>query len=192
MIAEGFNKFYWGFFFILISFRIQGFDIIPDIVGFVLLADGLGRLVSESEFFKTAQGYTLPMILLSIFSIYEAPAQGSGINFGFLGPIGILISIASLVVTLLLVYNIFMGIKDMAEQRNKSEIAAESEQRWNHFLWLHLAMIFLFVLIIIPPLAIILIIGLFIASILLTVAIMRLMKQCEQELLPTNTELLDS
>ncbi|MCW3490033.1 hypothetical protein [Dethiobacter alkaliphilus] len=192
MIKEGFSKFYWGFFFILISFRIQGLDIIPDIVGFIFIADGVGKLLSESDYFQTAQNYTLPMILLSIFSIYEPPVEQAGINFGFLGPMGVLISIASLVLTLLLAYNIFMGIKEMAEQRNKTAIAAEAEQRWNQFLWLNLAYILLFLLIFVPPLAILMIIGLLIASIALTIAIMRLMKQCEEELLPSDTQFRDA
>lgn len=44
MNESGFNKLYWGFFFIMFNFRIQGFDIFPDIVGYLFLASGFTTL----------------------------------------------------------------------------------------------------------------------------------------------------
>lgn len=184
MITEGFRKLYWGFLFIMLSFRLEGFDILPAIVGFIFLSGGIGILVSESDYFQTAQKYMLPMIFLSIFTIYEAPVQGGGIQFGILGPFGILIWLLSLVLTLHIVYNIFMGIKEMAQKRDNDGIAVEAEERWNQFRLLRIASFILLALIFVPPLAILFGFGLFIASIFIAVAILRFMKKCEGALYP--------
>lgn len=192
-MADGFRMLYWGFFCVLVSFRIQGIDIIPDVIGFLLIAGGVGKLLSESDHHKTARDYAFPTILLSIFRIYHPPAEpeavrGAGVgprvqfhlNMGLLGPIGILVDVTLLLLTLLLVYNVFMGIKEMAVRHNQGSIAKGAEQNWNRFLWLHLAYIFLPVLLFVPAVAAIAATGLFIASIALAMAIMRLMKQCAE------------
>ncbi len=180
MIQSAFRKFYWGFLFIMIDFRIQGFDILPDFIGFILFAGAFSILASNSEYFSSARNYNFPMIILALFTFYETPAQGNGIQLGYLGPFGIIIAIASIVLGLMVVYNLFMGIKDMAETHELMDIYTEAEQRWSQYLMLQIALLLAFVLIIFPPLAILYIVGLFIAAIVLTVRILGFMKVCEE------------
>lgn len=182
MYGDGFRKLFWGFLFILVDFRIQGFDILPDIVGFILFAMGFSALVSASEFFVKAQNFNYPMIFLSIFQIYERPAQAGEIHYSPLGPLGLLIGIASLILTLLVVYNLFAGIKDMAHQRDQLGLADEAGTRWSQFLALQIAVLLAFIVMFIPGLNLLYIIGLIIASIVLTVVIMGFMKRCEERL----------
>lgn len=178
MNEDGFRKLYWGFLFIMIDFRIQGVDILPDIIGYILFAVGFGILALHSIHFSKARNLNIPMIILSIFSIYEVPAQNGGVQFSPLGFFGILISIASLILNLLVIYNLFMGIKDMAEERGQMDLYTESNKMWNQYLMLQIAGIFMFVLIFIPLLGLISIIALLIASIILTVVIMGFIKRC--------------
>ncbi|SET70672.1 hypothetical protein SAMN05660297_03226 [Natronincola peptidivorans] len=181
MNTEGFRKLYWGFFFML-SFRIQGFDIIPNIVGYILFFIGAGMLASNSEYFSKARSFSIPMIPLSIFSIYERPAEGGGIHLGGFWPLGALISIASLVLTLLIVYNLFMGIKDMATAQERDDIYEEADKRWQQYFMLQLAVVAGFILIIVPALGIIYFLALFIASVTLILTIMGFMKRCGENL----------
>lgn len=178
MNENGFNKLYWGFLFVMIDFRINGFDILPDIIGYIFFAAGFSILAVNSIYFVTARNFNIPMIILSVFSIYEKPAQGGGIQLGPLGLFGVLLAIASLVLGLLVVYNLFMGIKDMAERQEKTDIYEEADKRWHQYLLLQLAAIFLFILIFIPALALVFIIVLLITSIVITYLIMKFMKRC--------------
>lgn len=116
---NAFNKFYWSFFFIMLDFRLQGVDIIPDIIGYLLFAAGLSLISNENSWFEKARKLNIFMIFLSIFQIYERPAQGTGITFGPLGYYGVIIGIASMIISLLLMYNFFMGIGDMAALKIK-------------------------------------------------------------------------
>lgn len=182
MNRAAFDKFYLGFLFILIDFKIQGFDILPDIIGYILFAVGFSMLIPYSEYFRKASYANIPMIIISVFSIYEKPAQGSGINFGPLGLLGIPIAIATFVISLLVVYYLFMGIIEMAQSKGLGAIADEAYTRWKQFLYLQIAGIALIFLFFIPILVFAFIIGMLIISIILTVAIMKFMKVCGEYL----------
>ncbi|GIP32106.1 hypothetical protein [Paenibacillus sp. J2TS4] len=163
----------------MIDFRIQGFDILPDIIGYILFAVGFSTLAEQSSYFKKAGNLNIFMIFLSIFSIYEQPDTGGGIHFN---PMGMVVGIVSLILGLVIVYYLFMGIKEMANRQEKTTIYEEAEKRWTQYLLLQVAAMVAFVMIIIPPLAIIYIVALFVFSIALTILIMRFMKRCEQYL----------
>jgi hypothetical protein len=50
----------------MLDFRIGGFDILPDILGFIFFAVGIKALLAESEHFKQAGKFNLAMIFLSL------------------------------------------------------------------------------------------------------------------------------
>lgn len=180
MSDKGFRKLYWGFLFIMLDFRLQGFDVFPDIAGYTLIVMGLDILAEKSTYFEKAKKFSVVMVILSLFSIYEKPAQGGGIQFGPMGFLGLIIAIAALAFDLLSIYNLFMGIKDMA--REQMDIFDEADRRWNQYLLLQLAAIFAFLLIFVPPLAFIYIFAILIVSIILMVAIMKFMTKCGENL----------
>jgi len=182
MNESGFNKLYWGFLFVMLSFRIQGFDIFPNIGGYLFFAPGLRQLISSSEYFNIAAKYNFPMIILSIFAIYQVPAQSGGFNLGLLGIFSIPIAIASFVLNLLVVYNLFMGIKDMAKKREQSDFVIESEEKWNQYMLLQIASVCSFIVIFIPIIGVLYIIAILVISIVLTISILGFIKRCNESL----------
>jgi hypothetical protein len=178
MFEGAFNKFYWGFFFVMIDFRFQGVDILPDIIGYFFFAAGLAALASANSCFEKAKSLNTFMIVLSILEIYEKPVQVSGINFGVFGPIGFIIGIAATILNLYVIYNLFMGIRNLAREQDKMLISEEAERRWTQYLMLQLSSLFIIILVVIPPLAVIALIALFIFLIILTVIILGFMKRC--------------
>lgn len=182
MNKSGLDKLFWGFFFIMLNFRIQGFDILPDLVGYIFFAVGINNLISSSEYFEKAAKYNIPMLIFSLLSLYQVPVQGGSINFGILGVFGIPIIIASFILNLLLVYNIFMGIREISEKSGQNDLMEESDTMWNKYKMLQIAFICSFIFIFIPPLALIYILVLFIASIIVTISILGFLKRCSENL----------
>lgn len=182
MNENGFTKLFWGFIFIMISFRIQGVDILPDIVGYLLFASAFKNLELSSTCFNTASKYNIPMIILSIFSIYQSPVQGQGVQLGSLGLFTIPIAIASFILNLLIIYNLFMGIKEMAEKRQESDLASDADRQWNSYKMLQIASLCSFIVIFIPVLGLIYIIAIFIAYIIVAVGILGFLKRCAKTL----------
>lgn len=177
MYTDAFKKFYWGFFFTLLDFKIQGFDILPDIVGYILFYLGFKVLLNASLHFTHAKNYNIVMIILSVFTIYEKPVQNQGININLWG---LILGIFSLIFSLLTVYHLFKGIKEMAEQRDYDFIADDADKRWSQYMLLQLGVLLAFLMIYIPAVAILYIIFLFIASLVLAYVIMDFMKKCGQ------------
>lgn len=182
MYSVGFSKFYWGFLFTMIDFKIQGFDVLPDIVGYIFFAAGFSILANQSEHFSKAAKLNIPMIILSIFSIYEKPVQGGGINLGSLGLLSIPLAIVATILGLLVIFNLFMGIKEMSRLNGRLDIYDEADKRWGQFVALQIAAILAFVIIFIPVLGIFYIFALFIFAIVLTFILMGFMKRCGESL----------
>jgi hypothetical protein len=182
MNESGFNKLFWGFLFIMLGFKIQGFDILPNIVGYLLFASAFSNLDSSITYFSTAAKYNIPMIVLSLFSIYERPAQGTGLQLGLLGVFTIPLAIASFVLNLLVVYNLFMGIRDMAKKREQSDLVHDSDKMWTQYLTLQIASLCSFILIFIPLFGMVYIIALLIASIIIAISILGFLKRCSDSL----------
>jgi len=182
MNQKGFTQLYWGFLFIMLDFRIQGFDILPDIVGYIFFALGFSILAANSEYFSKASKLNIPMIILSVFTIYEKPTQGSGININFSnsGTLGTLIGIISLILELLIIYYLFIGIKEMSENVHR-DIYEEADRRWRQYLMLQIAVMLGFIIVFIPLLNFLYIIGVLVASIILMSVIMGFMKRCGEK-----------
>lgn len=182
MIVSGFNKFYLGFIFIMIDFKVMGVDILPDIIGFIFFAIGFNMLSGKSDYFIKAENFNIPTIIISVFYIYQKPALDDVIQFSQFGLFGILVDIVYLALNLLVVYNLFMGIKDLAKIKVNIGIIEKTDKWWNHYLKFHVISILLLILIFIGPLAILYIVGMLIYSILLTICITTFMKECGRSL----------
>ncbi len=179
MIENGFNKLSWGFLFIMLDFKICGFDIFPDVIGFILFAMAFSQLKEHSQHFSKASTLNIFTIILSIFSIYEVKNNNSGITFGILGPFGILVGLASLILTLYVIYNLFMGMKEMLNNHDKHLLAEEAYNRWNQYKELTIATILAFIVIFIPVINILYVLAIFIFGIVFLVKTMKYLSSCK-------------
>jgi hypothetical protein len=175
----GFDRIFWGLLF-MFDFRIQGFDILPDIVGYFLIYSGLEKLAERNGHFGEARKYALPLAVISILDIYEIKRPLTGTfdpgTFFFLA-IGVII----LIINLLMIYHVCSGIAEMARDKNNSELEITATKRWKFYLYVSIAMmVFLFLSAGFPPIMTILFIPLFIVSIASLGLLMGLMKQADQ------------
>ncbi len=184
MNKKYFGYLYWGFFFIMLSFRFQGFDIFPDVVGYILFFLAFNGLKGYSSYFRKANICNIPMIFLSIFNIYQQPitAQAGGINFGAYGLWTIPLAIAIAALGILTVYYLLKGISEMALIRGRHDIVEKSEQQWRHYLFYQIAVILMFIVVFIPGLGLGYIIFLFVLSIIVMFSLMRFMSFCKENL----------
>ena len=113
---------------------------------------------------------------------YQKPIQVDGIYLGVVGILSILIAIVALVLKLLVVYNLFMFIKDMARELNQLDLVIESNVRWNQLMLLQIATLFSLILILIPTIAVVYGIVLLIISIIITIVVLGYLKRCDENL----------
>lgn len=178
MVEKAFNKFFWGFFFMLVSFKVQGFDIFPDIVGYIMFAIGFNALSVHSDRFEKAKPFNYIMIFLSVFSIYERPAQAGLMQTSLSNWLVILIGVISTIINLIIVYNLFAGIIEMAKKQRKPDIADEADKKWTQYVIIQFAVLLLFIFMIIPAVAALYMICLVVATIAYAIIVMCFMKKC--------------
>lgn len=129
----GYNKLLWGFTF-LFDIRIQGFDILPDIIGYILFYQGLSILEDKNDFFNKGKRFALPMIVISIFDIYQRNVPMSELQSSSSVVIGIIFGLIIAIINLLMVYNICYGIKLEAKKINNFDLESQANNIWNLYL----------------------------------------------------------
>jgi hypothetical protein len=134
----GFVNLFWGFIF-LFDFRLGGFDILPDFIGYIFIYSGLIRLTNINERFKTVKSISLLLVFLSIPEIYQISTTHL---LGYFA--GILLAAICLITTLLqivLVYNICQGIIEMANERGNFQLLSKAKNRWLLYLVVNITII---------------------------------------------------
>jgi hypothetical protein len=174
----GFGKLFWGILFFF-DFRIQQFDVLPDIIGYILIYIGLEELAGRGMRFREAKKYALPLIILSVFDIINLQAGGPS---GFIFVLAFLYVLIYSILNLLLIFNICRGCADLAEGINDQPLVDTSLLRWKLYLIsVIMVPVMMFLGLAAMPLAAILIIPLFIYSTIVLILLMLLMKECERK-----------
>jgi len=119
--AAGINRIFIGGLFIFLSFRFNGFDVIPDFVGYIFILSGLNALEEYSPLFKKAKILAAISFLLSFSSIYQVtyPLGETPRWLYFYTPT---VGLATMLLHIALHYYIIYGIIALAESAGKENI----------------------------------------------------------------------
>ena len=127
---SGFTKLLWGFVF-LFDFRLNGIDILPDPIGYLLIFLGMTSLMVFFKEFINVRWIAFVLIFTSIPSVVQE--QGIAINSSSglqLGQGYFLVMIITTIASLILLYTIFMGISHKATEHGLYDLASLSKTTW--------------------------------------------------------------
>ena len=144
MYISSFKKFFVAFIFIMVEFRVKGFDVLPDFIGYILILNGLSAFQGINDLFERARKLVFPMLLLSALTFYQTP--GSNLTFDF----SIIVGMLGEIIKLFLIYYLFVGIKNMADDRRLDKVALEAESSWRFYLIIGVANLIAFALVFSP------------------------------------------
>ena len=183
MMEKVFGKLFWGFLLIMFDFRLQGIDLLPDVIGYILMAGGLKLVLEESASFAAARKLVLPLGILSLGNLYEPPAEpGVFMNLGPFGAFGIFLGIVYILLNIKMVFHLFQGIIEVAKKQANTDLAQEAHERWKQYLALQIAVLSAMLLFMLPGLGMLIFILVWIASIVVMIGILNTMKRCGREL----------
>jgi len=174
-----YRRFFWGFLF-MFDFRINGLDLLPDIIGYWLFFSGLQAIMDENEHFRQAKEFVLPLIFISILDIYQI--QGTS-GLEPVSVVGLVIGLALTVLDLLVVYHLCRGIIEKAVLIGDDQLEYTAEKRWKYYFFLRVLFFVLFPLMLLMQQAsLIIFIPYFIFWIVVIILIMQLMNQAGESL----------
>lgn len=130
-MSNGFRLIFWGLLFILLDIRIELFDLLPDIVGYIFIMNGTKYLSENEEIFSKAQPLAISLIFLSIPSLIGYFDLNIGENSTVLWPM-----VYQLVITLVhlfMMYYIFEGTYQFATSKGEHDWANTARKVWSYY-----------------------------------------------------------
>lgn len=140
----GFTFIAWGLVFVLLSFKIQEVDILPDIVGYILIFIGLSKIEHYHSNFRKAKMLSVVFIVLSLIGMFQI--RWTNPDGVFIAG-GVLLGLVFLVLQLCLFYFIFIGMEEGSRNRGLIELSTLARRRWTQY-FLFTVLIFISMLII--------------------------------------------
>jgi len=135
----------WPGYVFLFDLRVRGFDILPDVLGYLLITAGLRRLSHLNDHFAKAARLAPIATLVSLADIYEPVRSGAGIltltGPSFRTPVGAALTVAGialLALNLLMAWHLIAGIAQLASERGEDEILERTTTLWPEYKGLHI------------------------------------------------------
>ncbi|PKM62546.1 MAG: hypothetical protein CVU97_04730 [Firmicutes bacterium HGW-Firmicutes-21] len=117
---HGLKKVFIGLLIIIFDLRANGFNIIPDIIGYIFIMSALNSLGQYNIKFRKAKTFAAYLIFMSVFDLYKINIYTEST---FLIVFFILWSLLYLVLDLILIYYICDGTRQIAIEYNEQGIA---------------------------------------------------------------------
>ena len=144
--VEGLRLVFWGLILTVINIRIMGFDIVPDIIGYIMVVIGLGQIEHYEASFADAKKAAYVLAVLSIVNIYQAPVQNTVIQgggamtttninysagiFGSNPILSMILMVLGTAANLYFAYCLCMGLKNLLLQVGDTGLAEICDGRW--------------------------------------------------------------
>ncbi len=125
---NGFKLIIIGYLFNFLDFRLQGIDIIPDFVGYLLIFIGLSKVLDLNKKFETARFISIILLILSFFELYQNPNSyqiHQNIEF-----FPFLLSSVITIISIIYSYCLFIGIKESAQAINDQNLVDKAQITW--------------------------------------------------------------
>lgn len=116
----------WGLLLVLVDVRVEGWDLLPDSLGYLLAASGLWTLSQKDRFFRAGGAAAWLLLIGSIARIFMGEVE-TGFLFT-LPPTTLELSFQLLDILLhtLLIYGICKGIESSFTGKNESDLAGRA------------------------------------------------------------------
>jgi hypothetical protein len=154
-----FGYIFWGLLLVFLDFSINGFDLLPDVVGYALVGYGAGGLTNKFVTFRTATSLSWLLAVGSVMAFFISDRSATQF-FGWLMT-GFQCA---------LIWTLMGGVMAVATDRNRPDLAERAASRRVAYAVLTAAMIFLSFVPgggLLAPLAIVLLIATFVVLVMI-------------------------
>lgn len=147
---EGLKLAFWGLLFTAINIRIQGFDIVPDVIGYIIVINGLMKIEKYEDKFSSAKKAAYLLAVLALINIYQAPAgweywgtEATGLGqttrdsvlfsaglFGNAPWLAMLFMFVGMAASLYFAYSLCAGMKALLNKVGDHALAGICDDRW--------------------------------------------------------------
>jgi len=134
---RGLYKLFAGYIFIFVNIRVYGFDVMPDLIGFIIIIAGLKSLSRVNPLFSNAVRFAWGSAIISIFEIYRFPLLPDALSIW--DAAYFLTALLSLVMNLLLFHRIIDVFSDLLMRVDLIELSYRCKIIWSWYRNLRIA-----------------------------------------------------
>ena len=139
MYVSGLAKVFWGLLLVFFDIKIQGFDILLDPLGFLIVIVGLAQLAPRNQRFSRASTAAVVLLVLSILeALFLSESLVQYVLGNYIG--GFFIFVISTSANLLFLYYLCRGIEELSQEKGLYELAKKTRKRWSIYLWTSVAL----------------------------------------------------
>ena len=130
MYSDKYSKLYRGLIIILLDFRIMGFDVIPDLVGYIMILSAIASLEGYHKEIGKAKPFAIGLLILSITDIYQINENVlNGFTINNTTIIFMIITAVSVVMDIFMVYYITHSIMELTKRNNLNKLYETTHYR---------------------------------------------------------------
>ena len=165
-MRTSFGCIFWGLIFNLINISINGFDLLPNGIGYLLIAWGASQLVAQSAKFATASALSTVLILVWLVR-FAGDIEAVWAHY-----------IVSVILNVTMYWFLLGGIIDFAMARERTDLAERAANRRIYYAAIMAISVLLPAIAPVAPLVIILVI----AGVVVSIMILHLVYRVRYEL----------
>lgn len=135
----------YGLILTVININIQGFDIFPDVVGYIMAIIGLGKVATYEEKFDLARRIASILTILAAINIIKPQNQDPSVSagalqmnsvnysagiFGNIPWLATLLMLAGMAASIAFAYAMCMGMKNLLIRTGDEALARICQDRW--------------------------------------------------------------
>lgn len=117
MIARKFNQIFWGLILVILDLNINNFDMLPDFVGYILVAVGASGLKAISLKFAIAGTLSWVLMCLSLLGLFVS------------GDHSVALTVIDLAIDCVMIWNLLGGVIAFSEKHNRTDLARRASKR---------------------------------------------------------------
>ncbi len=117
MTALRFNQIFWGLILVILDLEINGFDVLPDVVGYILVAIGSGGLKDISPKFRLAGALSWSLLFLSLLGFVVASNFATALHF------------VHLAVNCTMMWNLLGGVMAFCDAHGRQDLTELASRR---------------------------------------------------------------
>ena len=172
---------FWGLFLVILDLNINQFDLLPDFIGYILVAVGAGGLINSSKQFSISR---ICCWILAVLSIIDIIIKGQ---------ILIILGLIGLVINCVMMWFLLGGFSDIATRYNRPDLSSKALTRRIVYIALSCATMFIWLMALafraLAPLAAA---GIVIAMIAIVIMILHLIHQIKTIVVTSSDNLFGS
>lgn len=117
MIAKKLNQIFWGLILVILHLSINTFDLLPDFIGYILIAVGANGLKTISPKFAVASTLSWLLMCISLLGLVMS------------GDITFIQTAVELAIDCFMMWNLLGGVIAFSKQNNRPDLARRASKR---------------------------------------------------------------